>query len=332
MEGGTCLERLNVLEDYGYDIFPINFNMTSYDSDNWDLNRIQRSIEHRMLNGPMTIALNNEIIKKAHEISPDIVWIDKGRIIFPSTIKELKKFFGAICIHYTADPAFTVHTSRHFNRAIKFYDLCITNKKYEIETYKKFGANEVLFVYQGVDDSRFKNLNSVDSPSRNGSIFIGHCENYYIETLRGVLDLDSFMQIHGSGWTRRTKNIIDFNKKIYSDGVWGEQYPITLANAKIGFGFLCKAYPDQFTTRSFEIPAAGTMLIAERTQEHMEIFEEDKEAVFFSGTKELRKKLSKYLDDDYLRCNISSAGQRRVMEEFTWKKVMLPAITYLESL
>ena len=150
--------------------------------------------------------------------------------------------------------------------------------------------------------------------------------------MSGIGDVDPYLQIHGNGWGKGSKNIVELEGKIYSEGVWADEYPKALASAKIGLGLLCKAYPDQFTTRSFEIPAAGTMLLAERTQEHMDIFREDVEAVFFNGEKELREKLRKYLEDDELRCKIARAGQEKVMTEYTWGKVMKPTIEVIESL
>ena len=50
-----------------------------------------------------TRRLNAEIIEKASNFSPSVVWIDKGRSIFASTIKKLRNEFGILCVHYTAD-------------------------------------------------------------------------------------------------------------------------------------------------------------------------------------------------------------------------------------
>ena len=79
MLGGTCLERLRVLENFGFEVIAISMTI-------WDMPRLQRSFEHRVLDGPNTRRLNVEIIEKASNFSPSVVWIDKGRNIFASTI------------------------------------------------------------------------------------------------------------------------------------------------------------------------------------------------------------------------------------------------------
>lgn len=90
-------------------------------------------------------------------------------------------------------------------------------------------------------------------------------------------------------------------------------------------------YPDAFTTRSFEIPAAGAMLLAERTVEHQELFDEDREAVFFGSSEELRDKLGYYLRNERARLAIATAGRARTLTEYHWRHVMRPAIERVEE-
>jgi spore maturation protein CgeB len=84
-----------------------------------------------------------------------------------------------------------------------------------------------------------------------------------------------------------------------------------LNGAKIGLGLLTRLAPDESTTRTFEIPACGTMLLAERTSEHLQLFEEGKEAEFFSSGGEMNEKIRWYIDHDAERELVGAAGLRR---------------------
>jgi spore maturation protein CgeB len=64
--------------------------------------------------------------------------------------------------------------------------------------------------------------------------------------------------------------------------------------------------------RTFEVPACGSFMLAERSEEQRAMFVEDREAVFFSNTEELCDKVRYYLAHDDLRRRIAQAGFDRV--------------------
>ncbi|MCG8403893.1 MAG: glycosyltransferase [Phycisphaerales bacterium] len=55
-------------------------------------------------------------------------------------------------------------------------------------------------------------------------------------------------------------------------------------------------------------------MLADRTEDHLASFEEDKEAVFFSSTEEMVDKAKYYLKNDEARERIAQAGYRRCLE------------------
>ncbi len=65
----------------------------------------------------------------------------------------------------------------------------------------------------------------------------------------------------------------------YREGIW---------RSKINLSFLTHSNHDEFAHKSFEIAACGGFLLAERSEGHVARFEEDEEAVFFTGLRGVR--------------------------------------------
>jgi spore maturation protein CgeB len=83
---------------------------------------------------------------------------------------------------------------------------------------------------------------------------------------------------------------------------------------------------DQHNSRTFQIAACGSaLMLAQRTEEHLRFFEEDKEAVFFDDVTELREKLDCWLspENGVKRKRIAQAARERCFkEDYSWKPVV----------
>jgi spore maturation protein CgeB len=76
-------------------------------------------------------------------------------------------------------------------------------------------------------------------------------------------------------------------------------------------GLLSKRVPETTTTRTFEIPATGVFMLAERTEDHLSLFKEGVEAEYFGNDEELKDKMRFYLKHDELRRKVAAAGRER---------------------
>ena len=85
---------------------------------------------------------------------------------------------------------------------------------------------------------------------------------------------------------------ISKNLKIHFDHVVADNYRKTICSSKIILGFLRKINADTQTSRTFEIPACGGFMLMERTENQQRLFEEGKEAEYFSTLKSAKEKLS----------------------------------------
>lgn len=103
-------------------------------------------------------------------------------------------------------------------------------------------------------------------------------------------------------------------REFYNSITNSVDYGKGLNGAKIGLCLLSKLIPETSTTRSFEIPGSSTFMLAERTEKHGELFEEGKEAEFFSSEEELSGKISYYLKNSEKRAAIAKCGYRRCID------------------
>ena len=256
------------------------------------------------------IELNSYICNYVKGKQFDLIYFSKATWIFPETLIHLKNH-SSLLVHYTPDAAFKFNFTRDFGKGVKYYDILLTTKEWELKDYYSFMRNnKVYLVNQGVDTDFFK-------PNENNAIssdllFIGRKEKHYSQTVDFIYNQNIDIHVYGNQWCKSRKYLMS-KKKPYVKGpnLNGIDYVNMINSTKIGLGLLSKLFPETSTTRTFEIAACGTFLLAERTKRHQELFEENKEAVFFSSKEELISKAQYYLNNDKLRNEIARNGRLR---------------------
>jgi spore maturation protein CgeB len=139
-------------------------------------------------------------------------------------------------------------------------------------------------------------------------VLVGGADRDRIADLEPLLGLpDVSLALYGGYWNRHPRF------RPYARGfVAGRSYRLALSGARIGLCVVRRANRDQHSMRSFEIPACGTFMLAERTEEHLAVFRENEEAAFFSSRDELLDKVRYYLAHDDERRRIARAGYVKV--------------------
>lgn len=275
-------------------------------------NRIERSIAARYHVGRGVRGFDRMLRDRAAAGGYDVVFVDKGVWVRPDTLRALKA--GAKlgrAIHYTPDAQFLENRSRHFFAALPLYDLAVTTKPFETDLYRAAGAHDVRLIHQGHGARLMPVPRDAVPPALQSEVcFIGHCQPAYADILRPVAARVP-LAIWGPGWTRYAQSQPWAQGVVRGDGLYGPDYARALSGAKIAIGLLSKRIPETTTTRSFEIPACGTLLLAERTADHQALFAEGQEAVFFDSPEELCAQAEHYLTHDAERAAIAAAGLRR---------------------
>ncbi len=309
----TCLHRHWALKKIASKIDKVNTRSKK--------TKLSYKIAYRLFNWGIPVFLpdhqkaNKTIKKLVQENEYDVIWIDKGNTIHPKTLLFIKKENpNAVIVSYTADNMVERHNqSYNFLKCVPLYNYHITTKSYIIDDLKSLGAQNVIFTNQSFESTFHypRKLSISDQLNLAADIgFVGTWEKERSDSIEYLAKHGLSVRVFGTGNWLKLKGKYP-NLTIEDKILYGEEYAKSFKAFKISLCFLRKINLDKHTSRTMEIPACGGFMIAERTDEHKMLFEENKEAVYFSSNEELLAQCRYYLDNDEERKHIAQAGTLR---------------------
>ncbi|GHB92010.1 CgeB family protein [Cerasicoccus arenae] len=275
--------------------------------------RWAKTLSFRAKLGPV-ISQTNKLVKQKLTEKQDLIWVDKAAYLSFNTTKIMRQHAETL-IHYTPDTAYHTNRSQAFNRSLQFYDWAISTKSFEANEYLKWlPADRLIMTTQGYDNT----LHSPRTPAsekRLEAVFVGLCEPDRETCVEELLKAGIPVRIAGFGWDgfqQRHPNNPDFH--YIGNAVFGEDYAQLLSQSWISLGLVSKRFPELHTTRTFEIPACGTILATEKNSETQSFFS-DQEALFFQDYNELAGLLKALLQDSSRMEKMAAAGEARVKRD-----------------
>ncbi len=323
------LIRLNALRDGGAEVWDIgtappgDIGLGYHRHAWWDRVMLKLSV-HRDLTqaGPRLLAL-------ARTQPLDVIWIDKGLTISACVLEQAKALSGAKVVAFSEDDMALRHNrSRKWLGALKFCDLVVTTKIANVEgrELEALGAPRVLYVVQTYDPKQHFPLALSDRERTEWEAdvaFVGSYEFDRAHSLLALAEAGVSVRVWGNGWAGK---VLHPNLQVEGRPAVnaGEKldYSKALTSSKIVLGFLRKLNRDQHTSRSLEIPACGSMLLAERTPVHQALFNEGVEAEFFGSDEELIAKARYYLEHEDKRATLARAGHDRCVRDYSSARQM----------
>jgi spore maturation protein CgeB len=258
-----------------------------------------------------SLDVNHKLWEQVSIYSPAIIWVEKALSIKRKTIERIKEFnHQNLLLFYSNDNLEKWHNATwNLHASFKHYDTIFTVSGYSKDFYLNKGAKRVVWF-----DRSYSSKDIFPRPENlsftRDVIFIGSYEKHRCESILHLCRNGIQVEVWGENWPK-----IQFtNLRLHQRGVYEEQFLKIMHSAKIVLNFLRKMNHDTTTDRSFEIPASASFMLAENTDEHLRLFEEDKEAVYFSYDEELLEKVRYYLEHEEERKAIALAGRQRCLD------------------
>lgn len=313
--GSTCLQRMQAMQYLGHEILLVD---TEPDPVGDKQKHFYYRVKRKLL-GPSDLAdANEKIIQLIQDEAVDILWLDKALTIKPETLQAVREISPqTVIVGYSPDDMAGKHNqSRAFLKALPLNHIYFTTKSYGVKEMEALGVPRAFFIGKAYDPQTHRPVQVSEKEIKKFGGPVGFIGDYEIERAQSMFFLaqhEISIRIWGPNWDRKC-SFSHPNMKIEAKPLWGDDYAKAICSFDVNLHFLRKINRDLQTSRSIEIPACGAFMLAERTNEHLELFEEGKEAEFFSSNEELFEKVHYYLKHEDERKNIARNGRERCLE------------------
>jgi spore maturation protein CgeB len=263
------------------------------------------------------VRLNQSLEPNIARHQSDLLWVEKANTIFPSTYQRIKRNFPKLKIVYYSEDDIYIRDNRseYLRRSLPLFDLVYTTKPRNVCELPKLGAKKVFCIFQAYDRNFHQPivLSAQDRDYWGAEVgFVGFFERDRAEQMLFLAQNGIKVRVWGfnwEAWPHAHPNLILEGKPVLN-----EDFVKVLNATRINLNFLRKINRDRHTSRSLEIPACQGFMLAERTDEHLQLFEEGREAEFFESPQELLAKVKYYLAHEDLRKQIAKAGRDRCIK------------------
>ncbi len=263
---------------------------------------------------------NKNLVELCMEVKPGILFVIVGRTIKKDTLLKIKYGVNCLCFTYNGDSYDNLFsTSANMLNSLSLYDIVFTWSHALFESLYKLGAKRVEYLPFAFDEEvhqQAKVLPEDIVTYGHDIVFVGTWDKEREEWLSHLSDLD--LGIWGPGWNKvglksKLKKFI-----VKNDGINADEMSKIYQTSKICLNIMRLQNNQSHNMKSFEIPALGGFMLANRSADHLRFFSEGDEIACFEDINELRNQALKHIRDDKLRTRMSIRAQKKVREKHSY--------------
>jgi hypothetical protein len=258
--------------------------------------------------------VNRDLLRAVFQEKPDLVWFDKPIQFTPDTIQTIKQT-GALTVCYNPDNPFGTLKEQiwyQFYKVIRLFDLHCLFREVDVPRYTQWGLPWIRTTLSFEPSVHFPPPSGWSDSQRPRSVsYVGSPFEQRPDFLRRLADDKGIpVAIAGDRWQKFLNP--DVFRRLVTDGYRSDdQYREAIWQSRINLSFVTHFNEEDISHKSVEIAACGGFLLALRTSGHQALFDEDREAAFFSSLEECADKCRFYLEHPALRAAIAQKGRER---------------------
>jgi hypothetical protein len=281
---------------------------------------------------------NRQLLALVDDFKPDLVYVTNADFCWPKTLQAIRQRSIPLMSMYH-DPQWNRRPGSLFSRNLPYFDLIATPRRWQADEFTTAGARAVLVTRFGYEPLVHRPMQANELAYRKYGAdvtFIATYEHQRAVELTTLIEKGFPWQFRlwGGYWDQLPTHS-PVRRYWQNRHIHEQEIPVIYATSKIALhwinrepGSLDEALRrgDQHNSRTFQIAACGrALMIAQRTEEHLQFFQEDAEAVYFGDVNELREKLIYWLEPAraVARREIAAAAHARcVREDYSYVPVV----------
>jgi hypothetical protein len=255
---------------------------------------------------------NRKLVETANQFQPDLTLVISPRLVSPDCILALQQY-GLVFVLFTDNPvdAHHTHTNSWVQGGFSLWDATFIWSQELVERLIENGVKKAFF-HPFCSDVEYhfpkRQANPIYDVAFIGNWDTSRKREQYLKAIA-----DYRLGLWGSNyWNTHCQE--PALKNLCQGMCSYQEIPELLGSAKMGLNILRPQNEEGHNIRTYEIPATGTLMLSERSRELLDLFIEDKEAVYFSHPDELRQKVEYLLQNPDLITSIAELGYKKALE------------------
>jgi hypothetical protein len=275
-----------------------------------------------------------ELVKKTETEKPDVVWVFKGMRILPAALKKLREKGFALANYNADDPFFFFRPgsgNRNVANSIGLYDLHFSyHQGIRQRIEKEFGIPTAYlpFAFE-LPSEVFDQVKN--EPEILRACFIGNPDNIRTNYLKALLKSGVEVDVYGHAWERFLSPVS--NLKIH-DACYGIDFWQKVRSYRLQVNIFRPHNEGSHNMRTFEVPAAGGIMLAPDSPEHQAFFTPGEEFFTYHSVEELVEAAKNILRMPLAQANNvrENARRRSLTSGYAYEHRAMNAYKALESL
>ncbi len=259
--------------------------------------RVSRKQSH--VRGEASSAL---LLERVEESRPNVILTTGFTPLLPECLEVMRRKGIRLLNFSTDDPWSPVFREKWFLDSLSQFDEVFTPRHANEADLRALGIKAVRFLPFGYDEFLYSDPRPFHSDHEDGAdvLFVGGGDQDRVPFIKALMESGFSTAVYGGYWRRLLGPRRAFR---------GIAAPSEIQNqtrrAKVSICLVRRSNRDEHVMRTYEIPASGGCLVAERTSDHMSLFgAEGEAALYFSTPVEMTNGVRQLLAQPELRLKL----------------------------